>query len=397
MASIKEIIQDRLRNYAFAIAVLVVVASISIILLILKLPEGWEWVKILANSTLGAVIGAALVDIVCSIADGKEAEEDMRKGIMETLCSTPNNNEKPQLYSLYKKQAIEPILNQCLSAYCASPQLSSGYLSYIKDSCRHIKRNEVYMVEVNRNATGTQTVKQTLQQTPVFKPEPTERPYFQAYFIFKNKAAQTDNENKKALDKIMDDKSYFFREELADDNFVQELLDARSKAETEGTSVNDAVLAKLNFSVDIFKCEKESNPVTLKNEDFLVEFEECGVKIKATIPEDYVVASDRFFEEEGFVQYTARMKTEYRIPACQNTFYVVYAIPTLNSYFSISFNSGVCIESVDYMTFMSIDKSYDQDSGKDGRMLKTSNTFSFDTSRTVFPRSGMAFTWEWNR
>ena len=82
MASIKEIIRDRLRNYAFAIVVLVVVASVSIILLILKLPEGWEWVDILANSTLGAVIGAALVDVVCSIADGKEAEEDMRKGIM---------------------------------------------------------------------------------------------------------------------------------------------------------------------------------------------------------------------------------------------------------------------------------------------------------------------------
>lgn len=391
MAKIKDIIRDRFKNYIIVILLMAVIALGSIVILILDCPE---WLDVLANSILGAVIGASLVDLACSIAAGKEAEDDMRKGIMETLCPGKTDVVKPELYSLYKREAIEPILQQCLSAYCAAPQLSSGYLSYIRNSCRHVKRSENYKIEVCRDDNGMQTVSQTLKQTPVFKPEPTERPYFQAYFIFKDRAARTDN--KGALDKVMNDKSYFFREDLADDTFVQELLDAKAKAEADGKSVTDAVLAKLNFSVDIFKNEKTNNPVRVKNEDFLVEFDECGVRIKTMIPEDYVVASDQFFDEEGFVQYTACMKTGYRIPACQNTFYVVYAIPTLKSHFSITFNMGVrnFVDKVDYMTFMSIDQSSSHDDEHDGIMLNRGNTFTFDTSRIVFPRSGMSFTWD---
>lgn len=292
MAKIKDIIRDRFRNYLIVILLMIVIALVSIVILILDCPE---WMDVLANSVLGAVIGASMVDLACSIAAGKEAEDDLRKGIMETLCPSKTNVGKPELYSLYKREAIEPILQQCLSAYCAAPQLSSGYLSYIRNSCRHIKRSENYKVEVNRDDSGMQTVRQTLKQTPVFKPESTERPYFQAYFIFKDRAAKADS--KGVLDKVMSDKSYFFREDLADDDFVQELLDARSKAETEGTSVNDAVLAKLNFSVDIFRNERNNKPVRVRNEDFLVEFDDCGVRIKTTIPEDCLVASDLFFEE----------------------------------------------------------------------------------------------------
>ncbi len=409
MASIKEIIQDRLRNYAFAIAVLVLIASISIILLILKLPEGWEWVDILANSTLGAVIGAALVDIVCSIADGKEAEEDMRKGIMETLCSTPNNNEKPQLYTLYKKQAIEPILQQCLSAYCAAPQLSLGYLSYIKNSCSHLKKRETYRVAVERLDCGTQYIRQSLKHTAIFKPNPGERPYFQVYFIFKDRASLSDHQG--ALDRVMSDKSYFFREDLTDDGFVNELIEIKKNAEASGKPWIDAVLSKLDFHVELFKNERTDQSVRIQNTEYQVEFDSdmivnpetgekkenhYGLKIKTYIPEEFVIVSDLFFQEEGFVQYTACMNTKYRIPESQNTFYVVYALPTITSHFSITFDMGVrnFVEKVDYMTFMSIGQSTTHDDEHDGVMEKRGNTFTFNTSRTVFPRSGMSFTWD---
>ena len=409
MASIKEIIRDRLRNYAFAIVVLVVVASVSIILLILKLPEGWEWVDILANSTLGAVIGAALVDVVCSIADGKEAEEDMRKGIMETLCSVPDNNEKPQLYTLYKKQAIEPILQQCMTAYCASPQLSLGYLSYIKNSCSNLKKKETYRVTVERMDCGTQYIRQSLKHTAIFRPNIGERPCFQAYFIFKDRASLSDHQG--ALDKVMSDKSYFFREDLTDDGFVQELIDIKLNAEASGEPWVEDVLSKLKFTVDLFNNEKTDQPVRIKPAEYQVVFDSdmvvnpetgkkeenyYGLKIKTLIPDEYVIASDHFFNEEGFVQYTACMNTRYRVPESQNTFYVVYALPTIKSHFSITFDMGIrnFVKKVDYMTFMTIDQSAAHDDEHDGIMEKRGNTFTFNTSRTVFPRSGMSFTWD---
>ncbi len=406
MADIKEIIRDRLRNYAVAVLVMIVIALLSIIVLILDCPE---WVDVIANSTLGAVIGASLVDLACSVAAGKEAEDDMRKGIMETLCPGKTGVEKPELYSLYKRDAIEPILHQCLSAYCAAPQLSAGYLSYIKDSCRHLKKDEVYKVTVQREHNGTLSLMQSLKQTAIFRPEPGEKPYFQAYFIFKDRAELSDH--KGTLDKVMNDKSYFFREDLVDDTFVQDLIDAKHKAEASGTPLADVVFPMLEFSVDLFKTGKaDDKGRRIADQVYQVEFDfdmietnvrgqkeknYYGLRIKTFIPEEFIMASDQFFKEEGFVQFTACMNTKYRIPSSQNTFYVIYAIPTFNPYFEIKFKMGTSdfADRVDYMPFMSIDKSAVQNNEYDGIIQNHGSSLSFASSRTVFPRSGISFTW----
>ena len=393
MASIKEIIAQRFKNYVLVIMLMSIIALVSIIILILDCPE---WVDVLANSTLGAVIGASLVDLACSIAAGKEADDDMRKGIMETLCPENNASGKPELYNLYKREAIEPILHQCLSAYCADYKLSAGYLSYIKNSCRNIKRNERYEVKVYRNDDGVQHLEQSLRHTAIFRPETGQRPVFKAYFIFKTRSERVDQGAK--LDNVMSDKSYFFREDLADDSFVQELLDdyaaAKSRNEEEAKK---AVLSKLNFSVDIYRNETCKEAVRIQDTEFDIELDEnCGVKIVACIPQECVLASDQFFEEDGFVQYTACMKTKYRIPSMQNTFYVVYAIPTVKPYFEIKFQMGSddFARTVDYMTFMSLDQSVDQLEGTDGSVQNHGTSLSFASSRTVFPRSGISFTWD---
>lgn len=406
MVSIKDIKFKKFPNYLIAIMLMIIIGLVSIVILAKDCPT---WLDVLANSVLGAVIGASIVDIACSIAAGKDAEEDMRKGIMETLCSTPNNNEKPQLYTLYKKQAIEPILQQCLSAYCAAPQLSLGYLSYIKNSCSNLKKRETYKVDVERKDCGTQYIRQSLKHTAIFKPNAGERPYFQAYFIFKDRATLTDHQG--ALDKVMSDKSYFFREDLTDDGFVKELIDIKLNSEASGKHWVDAVLSKLDFHVDLFKNERTDQSVRIKNTEYQVEFNSdiivdpetgetkenhYGLKIKTYIPEEFVIASDMFFKEEGFVQYTACMNTRYRVPESQNTFYVVYALPTITANFSITFDMGVrnFVEKVDYMTFMSIGQSAAHDDEHDGVMEKRGNTFTFNTSRTVFPRSGISFSWD---
>lgn len=392
MASIKQIIQDRFRNYVVVILLMAVIALISIVVLILDCPD---WVDVLANSTLGAVIGASLVDLACSVAAGKEADEDMRKGIMETLCPTNTNGEKPELYSLYKKEAIEPILQQCLSAYCADEKISAGYLSYIKNSCLNLKRNEKYLIEVSRDDSGCQSLCQSLRHTAIFKPNVGERPYCQAYFIFKTRSERADQKGK--LDKVLSDKSYFFREELADDSFVDELVAAYDAAEPSGKAeVNDAVISKLRFSLDFFRNEKSKAAHRVPNIEYEIDLDrDCGVKIKTYLPQEFILASDQFYEEEGFVQYTACMKTGYRIPSSQNTFYVVYSVPTIKSYFEIIFKMGShdFANKVDYMTFMSIDQSVNQSDDTDGTVQNHGSSLSFSCSRTVFPRSGISFTW----
>ena len=393
MASIKEIIAQRFKNYVVVIMMMSIIALVSIIILILDCPT---WVDVLANSTLGAVIGASLVDLACSIAAGKEAEDDMRKGIMETLCPENNASGKPELYHLYKREAMESILHQCLSAYCADYKLSAGYLSYIRNSCQNIKRNEKYEVKVYRDKDGVQHIEQSLRHTAIFKPEVGQTPFFKAYFIFKTRSERVDQGGK--LDKVMSDKSYFFREDLADDSFVQELLDdyAAAKSVSE-EAAKKAVLSKLNFSVDIYRNETCKETVTIQAQDFDIELDEdCGVKIMTSIPQECVLASDQFFEEDGFVQYTACMKTKYRIPSMQNTFYVVYAVPTIKPYFEIRFYMGSddFARNVDYMTFMSLDQSVSQLDETDGSVQNHGISLSFASSRTVFPRSGISFTWD---
>lgn len=392
MASIKQIIQDRFKNYVVVILLMAVIALASIVVLILDCPS---WVDVLANSTLGAVIGASLVDLACSVAAGKEADEDMRRGIMETLCPSKSQSGKPELYSIYKKEAIEPILQQCLSAYCADTKLSAGYLSYIRNSCRNVKRNERYVVVVNRDSDGCQYISQSLKHTAIFKPDAGQRPYFQAYFIFRTRSEQADQKGK--LDKVMSDKSYFFREHLVDDTFVDELIATYDAAESSGKeAMCSAVLSKLNFSVDIFADETSRTSVRIQNEKYEIDFDRnCGVKIRTYVPEEYIHSSNQFFEEEGFVQYTACMKTGYRIPSTQNTFYVVYAIPTVRPFFEIRFNMGSAnfVSNVDYMSFISIDQSVDMADENDGTVREHGVTLSFETQRTVFPRSGIAFTW----
>lgn len=393
MPNIKEIIRQRFKNYIVVVLLMVVIALVSIIVLMLDCPD---WVDVLANSTLGAVIGASCVDLACSIAAGKDADEDMRKGIMETLCPEKSAQGKPELYYLYKKDAIEPILHQCLSAYCADHKLAAGYLSYISNSCSNLKRNERYQVVVSRDKRGVQHLAQTLKHTSIFKPDTGQRPYFQAYFIFKTRAEHADQAGK--LDKVMSDKSYFFREELADDTFVQELLDEYQAAKHEGEdAARKVVISKLEFSLDIFLNENSRNSVKMPDTSYEIDLDEnCGVKIKTYIPQGYLIPSDQFYEEDGFVQYTACMKTRYRIPSLQNTFYVVYAIPTIRPYFEIRFNMGTddFASKVDYMTFMSIDQSVSQTDENDGTVQNHGISLSFTSSRTVFPRSGISFTWD---
>ena len=405
MGNIKEVIFSRFRNYIEVFLLLLVIALISIIVLILDTPE---WVNTLANSTLGAVIGASLVDLACAIASGKEAEDDMRKGILETLCPARNKGEKPRLYTLYKKPAVEPLLKECLLSYCADEKLSTGYFSYIANSCRHIKKNEKYNVFVEKRDSGELWLEQKLKHTSVYIPDFDKPSYIQMYFIFKDRADRTDH--KGHLDEIMNDKSYFFREDLTDDTFVQELIDDLLAAEPHGRDeFNNAALSKLGFSVDLFKDEFSNNPLQIANEDYMIELDsvDCivngvrekiyyGLKIKAYIPSEYVKPCDQFYEEEGFVQYTACMKTSYRIPSCQNTFYVVYAMPTMNPSFEIRFDMGSSsfARNVDYMTFMSIDQSVGPHDADDGVVRNHGSSLSFSTRRTVFPRSGISFTWD---
>lgn len=402
MSSIKDIIRNRFRNYVVVILLMAVIALVSIVVLILDCPD---WVDVLANSTLGAVIGASLVDLACSVAAGKEADEDMRRGIMETLCPSKSYSGKPELYSIYKKEAIEPILQQCLSAYCADNRLSAGFLSYIKSSCRHMKRNEKYIVEVKRDSKGDAYINQSLRHTAMFNLKQGETAYFQAYFIFEDKASVAIK--KGLLDEVMNDKSYFFRESLLDDTFAEELINDFKIAEPKGKmAVNAAVLKKLSFSLDVFSDEYDKTScIGISASDFDVTLDSMkdkngntvyyGLKIKTNIPLSCVKKCDQFFEEEGFVQFTARMNTEYRIPQTQNTFYVVYAIPSLNPFFEIKFNMGTSTfaKTVDYMTFMSIDNSMNPDNPDDGKVLEHGSALSFRTKSIVFPRSGMAFTW----
>ena len=373
-----------------------------------------DYIMTLVNSTLGAIIGIVVVNLVYQWYAEKDLEDDMTQTIVEALAARESGRSVPRLYELYNKRSIERILKQCLESYCTNAALAQGYLNYIKNSYRVIKKEEVYKVCVLFDtAMNKMCIKQELTDTRIFDAAKVQDKegrenelegevkydknavLIKSYLIFKKGENVVDNGG--TLNVFMKSTSYFFREELPDAecvNHIVALFNAGRKEE---------ILEFLNYKVSVFRrTEKgtwgKSFPIT----DFTIVLDRTkidnqtkykGLIIYAQIPREYVVTNDTgYFEDEKFVQYRAKMEIKYSIPSDYNTFCAVYPVPVCDATFKLIFrlNNFDCDRDLDYMTFHSYvnqDNQGNYDESAEGTI------YSFTTKDMIFPRSGMSFYW----
>lgn len=405
------------RNYRWAIGLCVILGLVCLCLIIYDAsPEHAVpgYLMTLVNSTLGAIIGIVAVNLVYQWHAEKDLEDDMTQTVLEALSGEDSGRKIPRMYTLYKKSSIERILKQCLESYCTNKTLANAYLSYIRNSYQLIKKDEEYEVEVSKDESdGRMYIMQKLCDTRVFLPEDPKNIWHKSYLIFK----KGDNVAQKSgvLDGVLNDSSYYFREELTDPACVGEIV-ALCKSDKSQEEKTKEVLRYLKYKVEVYQLNGLDQLVkTIPLTQFEVRldtFEEeegkgkgkvekyCGLFIEAAVPQEAVKPGAGYYEEEGYLQYRAKMNICYSIPADTNTFYAVFPVPTYKSEFKIRFDikNFNCRKHLDYMTFLSFAdvKSDDRKNmlQNDGTVQVDPSSITFSTVRTIFPRSGFTFCWD---
>lgn len=348
--------------------------------------------KLIFDGIIGTTFGIVLINLTYNIISEKEAEINLKKNLAETIQprrTDVNDSEPPFLYKTYRHEAIGDFLVNSLDSYCANRKLARGFFSYIKGNCDLIKRKEEYSVTLFGDE-KRHIISQSLRDTRIF-PKNGEKVVLKSYFVLKNEKARGNK-----LDKIMSENTWFFRENIDDQELVGELI--RTADDKRG----DNILRTLKYRVEFFSSEDGDDRMAVGGESFRIRFDRddrqelYGIAIECDVPDGFIEKDQNFFGGQ-FIKYTARISVEYPIPSGQNTFHTVYAYPTAQASFSFSVEiDNLSCHDIEYMSFISLSADNYDDGPKilnDGKVVVRKSSITFDTTRIIFPRSGFTFVW----
>lgn len=408
------------RQSVIILGLLVIVVLVSIIgigIVVPILPEGVRdfWDN-LFNNILGAAVGAALVDVVIVLISRKTDNMDTQKQLTDILVpEEPEKGKHPPVYYLYRKDQLGTLMKNTLSAYTANDHLAEGYLSYITHSSKSMRINEVYNVKIGV-AKGDihPTIQQDFRHTAVFERFSREPVEVRLFFTFE----RPENISGDKLDEVLSDPSYTFREDINSEDVIEEIeAIAGHTADQDrqvAVSVEDKrkILDAIGLQIVLYGREDVSrgSGAVVRPEDYsfyLIPYSSdnrkpSGLKVCVPVPEKFVVRekdnvrqnqkdAPSYYAEEHFVSFTSKISLKYRIKENKNSLYFVYSRPAASPKFSLTFLDEGVADTVEMMPFLSFDR---QDAAiGDGVVDRKGNTFTFWTDRTVFPRSGVAFSW----
>ena len=368
-----------------------------------------------ANCGIGAVLGVIIINLVYQWC----AENDTEEALQDALVQILTGDNHRLLRKLYNNQAIRSILQNCIESYCCSASLSKNYLRYIENSCRILKKKEIYNVTLSEEQ-GHLYLHQELTDTRCFR-DPRHkfsraRIQVKSYLVLK-RPDPTDADCGE-LDRIMNDHSYFFREEISDSEllaYIKGLSLDKSEPGRPGfhrLPADEAagVIARLQYRVNIERAahartDSGSRKPYLEGLPYEVFVDTgdphrgCpgvrGIEISVDVPDEGIDRHPEEFQADGYIQYTAELTIKYPTEQ-ETTFYSIYAAPTLGAEFRLIFDPSVRVDmkSVSYMTFISFAEDEDKGHAKyDGQIRINGRNLEFKTSRTIFPRSGISISW----
>lgn len=385
-----------IKTYLVVILVLLLLASLSFGILS-KIDSEEDMTYRIWSCIANASISALAVTLVINLLTKKENERRYSAMVREALIPKECPQDKmPGIYGTYSQESLGKVLKNTIKAYTGNDLLSDSYLSFIKGSYREIKVDEKYDVVVSgNNIDGKNHIKQTFQTTLIYQPR--KEKCFKAFIVFKQN--KTDDYVTEQLDEILNNNSYFFREMIEDEDFTDRL-----KSFCRNGQYND-VKNDLKLKISLFDDRRKEiilpdNAVSVKsitigntNEIIGIEFIVSSRNKTYVFPDSSFSDSAKYYKEEKYVRSTIKIMIEYPIPDNSNNFYLVYSRPTIAPHFSITFKDlpNFDIKKVNSMSFLSY---YKKDDAKwDGKIQAKDDQFVLDTDGLIFPRSGVAFSW----
>ena len=380
-------------------AVMVALALACVLIIVLSKSEV---MNVLAQNTLGAIIGAGVIDILIESITKNQKEEDLSSRIISALCPEECAAEDmPMIYDLYNKDTVAKFMRNSIKAYTCSNKLSDAYLSYIEHSFHSVKMNENYVVTIS-NMDGIFHIDQDLKDTFIF----VNKDEIDVKVFIVLGGVSLDKGSESRLDAILSDKSYIFREEISNVSFVKKkilpYLDDKQK-----------LLEAIDFRLSIFnKEDKELDiPPTEIDVEPVLERGVClGIGIcyhlynkhkHATFKnrDTFILNQNVYSGREAYIRLTTKVHIGYPIPENQNHFHLVYSRPTIAPSFSLIFQNipDYSPKKVVYLPMLSFDSASVSNKAEDGQVHAHASSFEFSTSRIIFPRSGISFYWNFRK
>ena len=386
-------VKNNLLIYAF----LIIIGILSGLVLYL-----WKgipsWCILIFSSLVSATVAGLAVTLVVDLITKKDIERHNIQMISEVLIPKEcPHDEMPGIYGTYSQVSLEKVLKNTIKAYTGNDLLSDSYLSFIKGSYREIKINEKYDVVVSGNNTdGKNHIKQSFQTTLIFQPR--KEKFFKAFIVFKQN--KPNDYVTKQLDEILNDNSYFFREMIEDADFSALLK--KYCLSSQYTKIIQA----LNLKISLFDERRNEIPVpenaitvtpktiSKTNEIIGIDFQVSSGDDSYVFPDSSFSDNANYYKEEKYIRSTFKIMIDYPIPDNSNNFYLVYSRPTIAPHFTITFKdlSNFDIKNVYTMSFLSYYKK--DDARWDGKIEPKEDQFVLDTDGLIFPRSGVAFSWD---
>ncbi len=402
----KSALEKRTRKaYRFIFALLLLIMAISIIGLLiidhkittLGTSTTLEFWHDLFGNILGAAVGAAVIDVIMDYTSKDEKEESIQKSIITALCPTEPGPEPPMIAKLFSKREFEGFLKNGMAAYGGNNDLGAGCFDFFRENCNQMRRHESYKVDISPD-----WIHQSFRHTAVFERPKIGDPEIRIFFIFANTEVSGGE-----LDRYLSDPTYTFREEFDCPEFEKEVtalaasLEKAKKADRKQKT--EELCEKMKLSLTLYKTEREDQKrgLTVAPED--IQFTLCrtakgeafGLNIVVPVPAAYVFEEasgpSEYHAGNGYIHFISQVDVTYPAKRGHNLFPIVYSRIAVSPSFRVTFKEFKDPD-IKCFPFLSFNTAA-AESSEDGNVTESNHTYSFTTTRTVFPRSGVVFSW----
>ena len=317
-----------------------------------------------------AVFVLAFVDFVKD-----EAEEEVRQREITKIVTNAMTLNDSFIREM-NEASIDRLLKSSISHY--ADNVASSYVDYIKNHSSIYRSDFKYKVSLSLDGDKTE-ITHDVKYRKYFQVCKNEGEYkIKVYFATSNGG----------LDAVMGDDSIFFREELLYGPFVSE-INGIIKNITDDNDKKKEVIRRLGLSFKIYDKNGKENDVIVDDIDMAVDT--GGIMFTYIIKDEKCVGEEITSTNDIYMNYEARICFGYETKR-ENQFYCIFPNVTTGAQFEMRFDKNIISDiykDVNYVTMLSIDDDNDCKITRNSKQ----GIIEFETSKTIFPRSGILVQW----
>jgi hypothetical protein len=369
---------NKLKLFIIACAIVCVLLGFLLVISLFE-NNGSPWTKISIDA-ISSILAGLISILVFSIYKTWRDESEQESHIQNTIWSLMRARNDNFINELYKEDAVDDVVHNCLNNYCAD--LADSYFNYIKHNVNIFRTKMDYNVEVciDEKSGSNYSIIQEISYRKNFKVSENSGQYvFKCFFALRPGA----------LEKRLNESDWFFREEITDKETIKSI---------KASSGDKDVICKI-LELQLFLGD-DNSPVA--KDDIEMKIDEDGVSFIVDIPkENYTFttntnANAQDADAPGYVSYKAKVCC--KTPNLSRNFYCVFTEPTIAPRFSIKFPLSIPIKDVNLVSCLTL-PNVTQKHIDEKRFIVNNQQFNKiefkieNEKTTIFPRSGIYFNW----